>query len=83
MHCPLPLRLERLQAYFGCVAKHRGAFQVLKRQPVERNERSLDAERSVMRSSAHRLCAESMPWVHDGMGGEFERPGTVQAKETK
>ncbi len=36
-----------------------------------------------MRSSAHRLCAESMAWVHDGMGGEFERPRTVQAKETK
>ena len=80
----MPLRLQRLQAYFGFLTKCCSVLQVLRRQPVKLNERSLDAELSSMRSSAYRLCTESMPRGHDGMGGgEFERPRTAQAKETK
>jgi hypothetical protein len=80
----LQLRLQLLQAYFGFVTKYRSVLQVLRRQPVKLNERSLDAELSSMRSSAYRLCTESMPRGHDGMGGgEFERPRTAQAKETE
>ena len=82
--CSMPLRLERLQAHFGFVTKCCSVLQVLRRQPVKLNERSLDAELSSMRSSAYRLCTESMPRGHDGRGGvEFERPRTAQAKETK
>jgi hypothetical protein len=70
----VPLRLQRHQARFGFVAKDRAALQV----PIEQlNERSLDAELCVMRSSAQRLCAESMSWSHSVMGGQAERPNTV------
>ena len=79
----MPLHLQRLQAYFGFLTKCCSVLQVLRRQPVKLNERSPDAELSSMRSSAYRLGTESMPRGHDGMGGEFERPRTVQAKETK
>jgi len=71
----VPLRLQRLQARFGFVAKDRAALQV----PIELNERSLDAERCVMRRNAQRVCAESMSWSHSVMGGKAERPDTVSA----
>jgi hypothetical protein len=45
--------------------------------PIELNERSLEAELCVMRSSAQRLCAESISWSHTVMGGQVERSDTV------
>jgi hypothetical protein len=45
--------------------------------PIELNERSLEAELCVMRSSAQRLCAERMSWSHTVMGSQVERSDTV------